>query len=112
MPLRLGLPSNYWLRLSTVERIMPLFEGDRRRFIRHNLLHSTRTWMILRQDLIAGGSASALVDPDVYRDNPPLGTEYKAVTIGLRINCVWESWYPHQNVDGTAMRDLIGVTKL
>jgi hypothetical protein len=65
-----------------------------------------------RQDLVTGGAGQAIVEPAAYRDNPPLGTEYKAVTVGLRIKGTWEFWYQHQNVDGMALRNLLGVTKL
>jgi hypothetical protein len=65
-----------------------------------------------QQDLVTGGAGQAIVDPNVYRDNPPPGTEYKAVTVGLRIKGSWEFWYQHQNVDGTAWHNLLGVTKL
>jgi hypothetical protein len=64
------------------------------------------------QDLVTGGAGQAIVEPAAYRDNLPLGAEYKAVTVGLRINGTWGFWYQHRNVDGTALRDLIGVTKL
>ncbi len=65
-----------------------------------------------RQDLVGGGTAQSVLEPDDYRDNPPLGTEFKAVSIGLRINNTWEFWYQHQNVDGADFRDLMAVTRL
>jgi hypothetical protein len=65
-----------------------------------------------RQDLVGGRTSQAVLEPDIYRDNPPFGTEFKAVTIGLRMNGTWEFWYQHQNVDGTDLRSLMAVTKL
>ncbi len=65
-----------------------------------------------RQDLVGGGTDQSMLEPAAYRDNPPLGTEFKAVTIGLRIHNAWEFWYQHQNVDGTDLRKLMAVTKL
>lgn len=65
-----------------------------------------------RQDLVGGGTAQSVLEPAAYRDNPPLGTEFKAVTIGLRISNTWEFYYQHQNVDGPDFRKLIAVTKL
>lgn len=41
-----------------------------------------------------------VVNPDVYRDNAPQGSEFKAVTIGLRIKGTWRFYYQHQQTDG------------
>src|SRR5262249_48085416 len=65
-----------------------------------------------RQDLVGGGTGQSMLEPAAYRDNPPQGTEFKAVTIGLRISNAWEFWYQHQNVDGTDLRKLMAVTRL
>lgn len=41
-----------------------------------------------------------MVDPDRYRDGAPAGGEFKAVTIGLRINRAWRFYYQHHSTDG------------
>ncbi len=51
-------------------------------------------------DLVGSNVAQAVVDPDIYRENAPLGSERKAVTIGLRIHGRWRFYYQHQQTDG------------
>lgn len=63
-------------------------------------------------DLAVGGAAHMFVDPDVYRDGAPLGTEFVAVTVGLRIDEAWEFYYQHQVADGVELREKLATTKL
>lgn len=62
--------------------------------------------------LTTGGAAQWLVDPDVYRDNPPQGMEFQAVTIGLRVGNAWMFYYQHQVADGVDLREKVATTKL
>jgi hypothetical protein len=64
-----------------------------------------------QQDLVNGGTGASVIDPNIYR-NSPAGTDYRAVTIGLRIGDAWEFWYQHQNVDGCDLRSKLATTRL
>ena len=76
-----------------------------------------------QKDSLAKGGIVRLVDPDDYRlpevsvpnPNRPgkwLCREFKAITIGLRINDSWEFYYQHQLVDGYDWREKVELVKL
>lgn len=64
------------------------------------------------QDVTNAGAGQHVLQPAVYRDNPPKGAELKAVTIGLRIKGAWEFYYQHQQVDGSDYRNKWATIKL
>jgi hypothetical protein len=76
-----------------------------------------------QKDSLAKKGIGRLVDPDDYRlpevvvPNPNkrgkwLRREFKAITIGLRINANWEFYYQHQLVDGYDWREKVELVKL
>lgn len=50
--------------------------------------------------LTNAGLSRGMVEPSAYRDGAPLGTEFKAITIGLRVNRNWRFFYQHHWTDG------------
>jgi len=63
-------------------------------------------------DLQRVGASQHTLQPRTYRDNAPRGSEFKAVTIGLRIGNKWEFYYQHQHMDGTDYRNKLATTKI
>jgi hypothetical protein len=65
-----------------------------------------------RTNLARGKVGGRMLEPDNYRDGAPIGKEFKAVTIGLRIGGKWEFWFQHQVCDWYAWREMVATTKI